>query len=210
MKPVKQWRNMIRSLGWRINCSSKGILNYLEAIYGRFWQSVQEWITIIKFWYNQWICKDYSRGNIQWWSNLTKLSNLVICRFAYWRDVFSQRQATIKSNTKVSCRCWGWDYVTTKDYWGRLNLISLLRVANYEKFSLWWIDRKTIWSEPCINFIKGGGEQGETVIRLAGWKWNVNLRVVSIQMIWNWSLCKDLTDRVCIQWKKKRTKDRTL
>ena len=75
--------------------------------------------TIIRFWYNQWICKDYSRGNIQWWLNLTKLSNLVICRFAYWRDVFSQRQATIKSNTKVSYRCWGWDYVTTKDYWGQ-------------------------------------------------------------------------------------------
>ena len=91
-----------------------------SPIHGRSWQSVQEWITIIKFWYNQWICKDYSRGNIQWWSNLTnlriwltKLSNLVICRFAYWRDVFSQRQATIKSNTKVWCRCWGWDYVTT-------------------------------------------------------------------------------------------------
>ena len=154
MKLVKQWRNMIRSLGWRINCSSKGILNHLEAIYGRSWQSVLEWITIIKFWYNQWICKDYSRGNIQWWSNLTKLSNLVICRFAYWRDVFSQRQATIKSNTKVSCRCWGWDYVTTKDYWGRLDLISLLRVANYEKFSLWWVDRKTIWSEPCITWTR--------------------------------------------------------
>ena len=155
MKLVKQWRNIIRSLGWRINCMSEGILNYLEEIYRRFWQSIQEWITIIKFWYNQWICKDYSRGNIQWWSNLTKLSDLVICRFVYWRDVFSQWQATIKSNTKVSCRCWGWDYGTTKDYWGRLNLISLLRVANYEEFSLWWVDRKTIWSESGINFVKG-------------------------------------------------------
>ena len=97
LKLVKQWRNMIRSLGWQINCTSKGILNYLEAIYGRFWYSIREWITIINFRYNQWICKDYSKGNIQRWSNLTKLFDLVICKFAYWRDVFSQWQATIKS-----------------------------------------------------------------------------------------------------------------
>ena len=122
----------------------------------------------------------------------------------------SQWQATIKSNTKVPCRCWGWDYITTKDYWGRLNLTSLLRVANYEEFSFWWVDWKTIRSEPGINIVKGGGEQEETVMRLVGWKWNVNLRVISISMILNWSLCKDLTDRACIQRKEKRTKDRTL
>ena len=58
--------------------------------------------------------------------------------------------------------------------------------------------------------IKGGGKQGETVMRLIGWKWNVNLRVISIQVIWNWSLCKDLTDRDCVQRKEKRPKDRTL
>ena len=69
MKLVKLWQSMIRSLGWRINCTCKEILNYLEAIYGRFWYSVEEWITIIRFWNNQWICKDYSRGNIQWGSN---------------------------------------------------------------------------------------------------------------------------------------------
>ena len=37
MKLVKHWRNMIRSLCWWIHCASKGILNHLEAIYGRFW-----------------------------------------------------------------------------------------------------------------------------------------------------------------------------
>ena len=121
-------------------------------------------LQLIKFWYNQWIRKDNSRGDIQRRSNLTKLSDLVICRFAYWWNVLSQWQATIKSNTKVPCGFWGWDYITTKDYWCRLNLISLLRVANYEEFSLWWIDWKAIGSEPGINLVKGGGKQGETVM----------------------------------------------
>ena len=33
---------------------------------------------------------------------------------------YSQWQVTIKSNTKVPCGFWGWDYITTKDYWWRL------------------------------------------------------------------------------------------
>ena len=154
-----------------------------EPLGGDLWKTLVVYsrvFTIIRFWYNQWIRKDNSRWDIQRRSNLTKLSDLVICRFAYWRNVLSQWQVTIKSNTKVPCGFWGWDYITTKDYWCRLNLISLLRVANYEEFSLWWIDWKAIESEPGINLVKGGGKQGETVMRLIGWKWNVNLRVISI------------------------------
>ena len=38
IKLVKQWRNTIRSLNWRINCTGKGILIYLEKVGGDLWK----------------------------------------------------------------------------------------------------------------------------------------------------------------------------
>ena len=162
-------------MSWKIFWKRPGIWCVLmcgNPVVGYLWKIlvVQEWITISFDTTNEFaFCKDNSRGNIHWWSNLTKLSDLFwISKRLYFdlhiEEVFSQWQATVESNTKVSCRWWGWNYFTTKDYWGRLNLISLLRVANYEEFSFRCVDRKTIGSEPGINFVKGGGEQGETVI----------------------------------------------
>ena len=41
------------------------------------------------------------------------------------------------------------------------------------------IESKAIGSEPGINLVKGGGKQGETFMRLIGWKWKVTGCVTS-------------------------------